>query len=75
MWWRLAAEEAMEGDDLEAAADRARQGLRCVAPGQEGELLVLQGRLRLLEGEAEFWLGKNETARSYCRMMRRLESV
>jgi hypothetical protein len=50
-WFRRAAEQALDGFDLEAAVSRATRGIAC---GAEGEAL---GALRLLQSEAHLWRG------------------
>jgi serine/threonine protein kinase/tetratricopeptide (TPR) repeat protein len=50
-WYARAAEQALEGNDLGAAIDRAALG----AEGAEGEL---HGRLRLIQAEAHRWRGE-----------------
>ncbi|AKT37596.1 protein kinase domain-containing protein [Chondromyces crocatus] len=60
-WYRRAAEEALQGNDLEAALDRARRGVACGAEG--GEL----GALRLVEVEAHLWRGELTRAESRAR--------
>ncbi len=50
--WARAAEEALEGNALGVAFDRAERGAR---GGADGELLA---RLRLLQAEAAFWRGE-----------------
>jgi hypothetical protein len=50
-WFRRAAEQALDGFDLEAAVSRASRGIAC---GAEGEAL---GALRLLQSEAHLWRG------------------
>ncbi len=57
-WYRRAAEQALEGNDLGAAVARASRGLAC---GAEGEL---KGALLLLQAEAELWRGDNAAAAS-----------
>ncbi|EYF03898.1 Serine/threonine protein kinase [Chondromyces apiculatus DSM 436] len=51
-WYRRAAEEALQGNDLTAALQRAERGVACGASG--GEL----GALRLVEVEAHLWRGE-----------------
>jgi predicted ATPase/predicted Ser/Thr protein kinase len=60
-WYRRAAEQALEGNDLEAAIARAEHGVRCLgeAGEEDGERL---GELRLLQAEAHRWLGQNAEA-------------
>jgi len=51
-WYRRAAEQALEANELEAAIDRAEQGVSCGAAGEE------LGLLRLIEAEASVWHGE-----------------
>jgi tetratricopeptide (TPR) repeat protein len=55
-WYRRAAEQALEGNDLAAAVARAARGIAC---GAEGEV---KGALLLLQAEAELWRGDNAAA-------------
>jgi eukaryotic-like serine/threonine-protein kinase len=55
-WFRRAAEQAIEGDDLEAAISRAERAIAC---GAAGEVL---GALRLLQAGALDWRGKSREA-------------
>ena len=55
-WFRRAAEQAIEGDDLEAAIARAERAIAC---GASGEVL---GALRLLQAGALDWRGKSREA-------------
>lgn len=48
-WYRRAAEQALEADDLDAAVERAEQALACGATGET------RGALRLLQAEALNW--------------------
>ena len=57
-WYRRAAEQAFEGNDLDAALLRAARGLRC-APEPAG---VLAGEIRLVQAKASRWLGNNADA-------------
>jgi tetratricopeptide (TPR) repeat protein len=50
-WFQRAAEQALDGFDLEATVSRATRGIAC---GAEGEQL---GALRLLQSEAHLWRG------------------
>ncbi len=50
-WFRRAAEQALDGYDLDAAISRADRGVAC---GAEGEAL---GALRLVQSEAHLWRG------------------
>jgi len=51
-WYQRAAEQALEGNDLEAAVARAERGVTC---GAEGEALAV---LRLLQANAHRWRGE-----------------
>jgi tetratricopeptide (TPR) repeat protein/tRNA A-37 threonylcarbamoyl transferase component Bud32 len=51
-WYRRAAEQALEGNDLVAAIERAERGAAC---GADGEIL---GALRAIQGEAHRWRGE-----------------
>jgi len=55
-WYLRAAEQSLEGDDLDAALERAARGVACGAAG------VTLGRLRRVEAEAELWRGRYESA-------------
>jgi tetratricopeptide (TPR) repeat protein len=48
-WWKVAADQALEGDDLASAIEHAERGARA---GAEGENL---GALRLVQAEAHAW--------------------
>lgn len=54
MFYRRAAAQALEGNDLEACLARADRGVAC---GAEGEVL---GRLLLRKAEAHRWRGENQ---------------
>jgi len=56
-FYRRAAAQALEGNDLEACLARADRGIAC---GAEGEVL---GRLLLRKAEAHRWRGQNVAAR------------
>lgn len=56
-FYRRAAAQALEGNDLEACLARADRGVAC---GAEGEVL---GRLLLRKAEAHRWRGENILAR------------
>jgi eukaryotic-like serine/threonine-protein kinase len=56
-FYRRAAAQALEGNDLEACLARADRGIAC---GAEGEVL---GRLLLRKAEAHRWRGENVLAR------------
>jgi predicted Ser/Thr protein kinase/tetratricopeptide (TPR) repeat protein len=51
-WYRRAAEQALEGDDLQDAIRRAERG---IAAGAKGEEL---GALRLIQADAHRWRGE-----------------
>ncbi|MDF2694384.1 MAG: Adenylate cyclase, partial [Labilithrix sp.] len=53
-FYRRAAAQALEGNDLEACLSRADRGIAC---GAEGEVL---GRLLLRKSEAHRWRGENQ---------------
>ncbi len=56
-WWRRAAEQALEGDDLQAVIARAQRGVDCGADGE------LRGELLLLAAVAQSWRGDLAEAR------------
>jgi len=56
-FYRRAAAQALEGNDLEACLARADRGIAC---GAEGEVL---GRLLLRKAEAHRWRGENQQAK------------
>jgi len=51
-WLRVAANQAMEVDDLKAALDRVDRGVRLGAKGDD------LAELRIVESEARFWKGE-----------------
>ncbi len=55
-WFRRAADQALEGNDLQAAIERAE---RAIAAGASG---VALGALRGLQANAAYWQGHYETA-------------
>jgi eukaryotic-like serine/threonine-protein kinase len=55
-WYRRAAEQALGGNDLEAAIAHADRGLRCGVEGEE------RGALLLCLAEARRWRGENVEA-------------
>jgi eukaryotic-like serine/threonine-protein kinase len=57
-WYRRAAEQALEGNDLASAIQRVNKAIACGAGGEE------EGRLRLVESAAERWRGENELAKN-----------
>ncbi|MGZ6143486.1 MAG: ATP-binding protein, partial [Myxococcales bacterium] len=66
-YWRRAAEQALEGDDIEAALQRARRALDC---SPDGETL---GALLLLCADAHSWRGEHtEAARCATEALRHL---
>lgn len=60
-FYRRAAAQALEGNDLEACLARADRGIAC---GAEGEVL---GRLLLRKAEAHRWRGENLQAKDAAR--------
>ena len=60
-FYRRAAAQALEGNDLEACLFRADRGIEC---GAEGEVL---GRLLLRKAEAHRWRGENLQAKECAR--------
>jgi tetratricopeptide (TPR) repeat protein len=62
LWYRRAAEQALEANDLQAVLARAQHA---VEQGADGEEL---GRLRLLQAQAHNWRGERQEARSAARM-------
>jgi len=63
-WYRRAAEQALEGNDLAAVKARAARGIAC---GATGEVL---GSLYLLEAEAHSWRGEFKEAQTCARAAR-----
>ncbi len=61
MWYRRAAEQALEGNDFGAAIERAERG---VAHGAAAEVL---GALRLVQAIAHDWRGENSEAAARAR--------
>ncbi len=57
-WYRRAAEQAFEGNDLAAAHARADRGLSCVEDPES----ALAGELSLVRAKASRWAGKNAEA-------------
>ena len=55
-WFRRAAEQALDANDLEAAVARAECGVSCGADGED------LGHLRLVQAEAEVWRGAADVA-------------
>jgi tetratricopeptide (TPR) repeat protein/predicted Ser/Thr protein kinase len=51
-WYRRAAQQALEADDLPAAVERAARGIAAGATGHD------LGHLRLAQAEAQVWLGE-----------------
>jgi eukaryotic-like serine/threonine-protein kinase len=51
-WYRRAAEQALEGNDLRAAIDRVERALACGASGEE------KGELLRIRADAHSWLGE-----------------
>ena len=65
-FYRRAAAQALEGNDLEACLARADRGIAC---GAEGEVL---GRLLLRKSEAHRWRGENQKGRDCAQAALRL---
>jgi eukaryotic-like serine/threonine-protein kinase len=59
-WYHRAAEQALEGSDLEGAIARAEHAIAC---GAEGEV---RGALRILQGEAHAWRDQAAAAGQCC---------
>ncbi len=57
-WYKKAAEQALDGNDLEATIARVERGIAC---GAEGEL---RGAMRLLQAEAHRWRGEQAEAQA-----------
>jgi tetratricopeptide (TPR) repeat protein len=57
-WYRAAAVQALEGNDFDAAVNRAERAIACGAVGEE------RGALRLVEAEANRWRGEHVAART-----------
>ncbi|MBI2896041.1 MAG: protein kinase [Deltaproteobacteria bacterium] len=55
-WYRKGAEQALEGNDLEAAIDLAHRGIDCGATGEVSSALLL------VQAEAHFWRGELQEA-------------
>jgi eukaryotic-like serine/threonine-protein kinase len=53
-WYRRAAAEALEAQDLPAAVSRAGRGLACACDADD----ALRGALYLIEAQAHHWLGQ-----------------
>ena len=66
-WLRVAANQAMEVDDLKAALDRVERGVRL---GAQGEDLA---ELRVVEAEARYWKGEYVEAERAAQEGRRCE--
>jgi len=66
-WYLRAAEEALQGNDFDAAIERAERGIVC---GAVGEVL---GSLRMVQAEAHRWRGDaNEAGRCIDEALERL---
>jgi tetratricopeptide (TPR) repeat protein len=68
-WLRVAANQAMEVDDLKAALDRVDRGVRL---GAQGEDLA---ELRVVESEARYWKGEYVEAERAARAGRKCEDA
>jgi serine/threonine protein kinase/tetratricopeptide (TPR) repeat protein len=72
VWYRRAAEQALESNDFRAAIARAERGIAGVAaalslptgkpPSASGDFNDLKGALRLVQAEAHRWLGEASDA-------------
>jgi len=58
-YFKTAAEQALEGNDIEAAIERAERGVRCGAAGED------LGLLRLMQAEACQWQGMHQDSERY----------
>jgi predicted ATPase len=63
-WYQQAAQQALEGDDLVAAIDRAERAVQCIAATVEttADDRELIGELRQLQSAAHLWRGDFELA-------------
>ena len=72
-WYRRAANQALEGNDLDATIERAERGISCGPSGAE------LGELRLLQADAHRWRGEfaemGESARVAMKELPRGESA
>jgi tetratricopeptide (TPR) repeat protein len=66
-WLRVAANQAMEVDDLKAALDRVERGVRLGAAGDD------LAELRIVEAEARYWKGEYVEAERAAREGRKCE--
>jgi tetratricopeptide (TPR) repeat protein len=66
-WLRVAANQAMEVDDLKAALDRVERGVRLGASGDD------LAELRCVESEARYWKGEYVEAERAAREARKCE--
>ncbi len=66
-WLRVAANQAMEVDDLKAALDRVERGVRLGAQGDD------LAELRIVESEARYWKGEYVEAERAAREGRKCE--
>ena len=68
-WLRVAANQAMEVDDLKAALDRVERGVRLGASGDD------LAELRVVESEARYWKGEYVEAERAAREARKCEDA
>ena len=68
-WLRVAANQAMEVDDLKAALDRVERGVRLGAQGDD------LAELRIVESEARYWKGEYVEAERAAREGRKCEDA
>jgi len=62
VWFRQAAEQALEGNDFEAAILRAERGIECDSMTDGTQVIQTVGDLRLLQAEAHRWRGEQALA-------------
>jgi tetratricopeptide (TPR) repeat protein len=67
-WLRVAANQAMEADDLKAALERVERGARLGAQGDD------LAELRLIEAEARYWTGGYVEAERTAREARKCQA-
>jgi tetratricopeptide (TPR) repeat protein/predicted Ser/Thr protein kinase len=61
-WYRQAAEQALEGDDLAAAIERAERAIACIGASGSTAEDELVGVLRQMQAGAHVWRGEYELA-------------
>jgi tetratricopeptide (TPR) repeat protein len=65
-WFRIAAEQALDGNDVDAALRHAERGARCGATGEE------LGMFRLFQAEGCRWLGRHRDSFEHAEQARSL---